>query len=314
MEDYYSDIKTEYAVVVPVYNSGQVIHTLFERLDTTLSSITERFQIVFVDDGSLDDSWEAIRELKRKNSAKIKGIRLAKNFGQHNATLCGIQHCQSKFVITIDDDLEYKPEDILKLIARQKEGDFDIVYGIGSDKNKSTNFLRRFLTYIFRAIQKKFDKNYRNGSSFRLIKGEIAHKIPRHTREFSFVDEFLLWYTSSVAVQEVKVDVSPIASRYKTTGLIDLTKSLIYLSSYLPLKVATYFGFFMMLFNMLLGFFVIYRKLILKIDVKGYTSIVVTILFSTGAIIFCLGIIAEYIGKLMKMSYGKPAFNESEVL
>lgn len=158
------------------------------------------------------------------------------------------------------------------------------------------------------------DKNIVRGSSFRLIKKSIADQLQQHSSEFSFVDEFILWYTNNIASIDVSNGITTSKTRYKVSGLMNMSKNLVVLSSSLPLKVVTTFGFLMMIFNFLLGLILIYRRVVLTIDVKGYTSIVVTLLFTSGAIILCIGVVAEYIGKILKMSYGKPAYFESEIV
>ncbi len=312
MEDYYSDIKKDYAVIVPVHNSEEILEELFQRIFDTLSNYLQNFEIIFVDDYSKDNSWKVIKLLKEKFPHQVKGVRLAKNYGQHNATLCGLKHTQAAVVVTIDDDLEFFPEDITLLIERYRAEQSDVVYGV--DDQKKTNRWRNFLTSIFRKFQFLADKENIRGSSFRLLKGTVAQAITKNAREFSFVDEFIQWHTSNVSVVKIKTGESRVKSRYKITGLMGMTKNLIFLSSTVPLKLVTSFGFLMMAVNFLIGIILIFRRIVMIIDVKGFTSIVVAVLFSSGAIIFCIGIVAEYIGKILKMSYNKPAYFESEVL
>ena len=308
MEDSYSATDIEFSVVVPVYNSSMILEELAERLIATISQLSPNFELIFVDDASVDNSWQAIHDLRKEHGNCIRGVRLSRNYGQHNATLCGLKHTEGKFVITIDDDLEFSPEDILKLVEKQRQTNKRVVYGI--DPKKKMGWMRRLMTSVFRKLEKTFNENYHRGSSFRLMEGDLARKITQHVREFSFVDEYLAWYTNSFDFVLIKTEKSSLTSRYRTHRLIDLTKDLIYLSSAVPLTIATYSGFTIMVINFLFGIRVIYKRLFLKIDVKGYTSLIVAILFSTGAIIFCLGIIAEYLGKMLKMNYGKPPYNE----
>lgn len=312
MEDYFLDTKKDYTVIVPVHNSEEVLVELFQRIFDTLINFSQNFEVIFVDDYSKDNSWKVIKSLKEKYPQKVKGIRLSKNYGQHNATLCGIKHANANVVITIDDDLEFYPEDISLLIDRYSTNQSDVVYGV--DEQKKMNRWRSLLTRVFRKMQAVAHKGNIKGSSFRLIKGDVAVAITKNAREFSFIDEFLGWHTSAIAIVTIKTSESRVKSRYKIKGLMGMTKNLIFLSSTVPLRLVTSFGFLMMALNFIAGVIVIYRRLVLTIDVKGFTSIVVAILFSSGAIIFCIGVVAEYIGKILKMSYNKPAFFESEVL
>ncbi len=312
MEDYYLDTEKEFAVVVPVHNSEELLEELFQRIEKTLNRFSQKWQVIFVDDFSKDYSWQVIKKLKESYPQVVKGVRLSRNYGQHNATLCGIKHSKAAVVITIDDDLEFSPEDIERLVEVYQKGDSDLVYGV--DVTKRTNKNRDFLTALFRKMQTFFHKEPIIGSSFRLIKNEIAQAIISNARDFSYIDEFLPWYTSRITVVKIKTVKTSLKSRYKILDLIGMTKSVIFLSSNAPIKMVTIFGFLMMSINFLLGVILIITKLFFIIEVKGFTSIVVAILFSSGAIIFCIGIVAEYIGKILKMIYSKPSYFESEIL
>lgn len=312
MEDCYLDFKRKYAVVVPVHNSERTLEELFQRTARVITELSDDFAVVFVDDYSNDNSWEVIRKLKDEHPQQVIGVRLSRNFGQHNATLCGIKHAQAEIIITIDDDLEFHPEDITNLLALYATGEADVIYGV--DEHKKTNARRDLLTTVFRKIQLVADKKNIRGSSFRLINGGIARAITNNSREFSFIDEFLQWYTSRISVVKVTTGKPSVKSRYRIASLLGITKNLIFLSSTLPLKMVTTLGFYVMFFNFLAGIIIIFRRLVFTIDVKGYTSIVVAILFSSGAIMFCIGIVAEYIGKILKMNYNKPSYFESEIL
>ncbi|HVA98883.1 MAG TPA: glycosyltransferase family 2 protein, partial [Bacteroidia bacterium] len=141
MEDFYLENKKEkssISVLIPVFNSQETINELFNRIDSAFSKIENKYQLVLVDDGSRDDSWNEIEKLKKANHEKIIAVRLAKNFGQHNAILCGFHFCKGDLVLTMDDDLQHPPEEIEKLILRQEETNADVVYGIPSSKKHTS--------------------------------------------------------------------------------------------------------------------------------------------------------------------------------
>lgn len=301
-------------MVVPVFNGELFLTELCQRLSDTLHKLSSNFEIILVDDYSQDNSWEVIKELKNQFPLQVKGIKLARNYGQHNATLCGIKHAQASVIITIDDDLEFQPEDMLKLYDELRSGNYDVVYGV--NKDKKTVVIRDLLTDSFRSIQKATVKNYHRGSSFRIITERIGKAILTNARDFSFIDEFILWHTNKISSIEVSHNKNnqPSKSRYKVSGLAKITKNLILISSSTPIYVVTNIGFFMMIFNFLLGLILIYRRFVLIIDVKGYTSLIVAILFTSGLILFSIGIIAEYIGKVLLVNYKKPAYFEDEII
>jgi undecaprenyl-phosphate 4-deoxy-4-formamido-L-arabinose transferase len=303
------------SVVVPTYNSGDSIVELINSVITVINNqFNELSELIIVDDSSKDNTWELIKEQNSKYANQLKAIRLSRNFGQHNATLCGFKYAENDYVITLDDDLEYNPSDIHALLKKLIDNDLDVVYGV--DIKKQKNSFRKYLGEFYKNIAKiYYGKDRAVGSSFRIIKKSLAKNILQHARHFSFIDEFILWHTSKVGVAMVKCSRSQIhKSRYSLLKLINLTFKLIFLSSTIPLKAVKITGLVLSIFNFAYALVLIYKKVFFFIKIDGYTSLMVTILFSSGLIIFSLGVIADYINKLLKISYNCPPFKEDEVL
>ena len=313
MEDVYLGIN-RVSIVVPVYNGANTIEELYQRIDKVFKENRKDFQLIFVDDYSSDKSWEIIKKIKLKDEKNIVGIRLSKNFGQHNATLCGILRATGNWVVTIDDDLEFNPEDIFLLAEKQKETGADLIYGVDFEKKQS--LIKRVFGGFYKRITRFLEGEDRaKGSSIRFMKVSLAKAITKNARNFSFIDEFIIWHTSNISA--VSVSCSPSKnnkSRYSFWRLSILTKELVFFSSITPLRVVTLLGTVMAILNFLWGGVILFRKFVLFISVEGYTSIIVAILFSSGLIIFSIGILAEYISKILKMNYDKPSFKEAEVL
>lgn len=302
------------SIVVPVFNSAVCLEELVLRTGKVMHEMNKTFEIILVDDGSKDTSWEVIKQLKTKYPNTITGIKLAKNYGQQNATLCGIEHAQGDWVVTMDDDLEYPPEQIPNLFVKQQEGDFDVVYGAYSSKKQS--MLRKGLTWSHKFITRVFNKkgNFYE-SSFRLLKSQIAKIILPHRQMFSIIDEFITWHTNQII--SISVDCEKSKKRnsgYNIFKLYLLSKKLVFINTRSQLRLLTNLGFWIMIINLLIGVNIIYRKLILAIHVEGYTSLIVSILFSSGLMMYGLGVIAENISRLIKMNYRKPAYIERIVL
>lgn len=288
--------RVSYAIVVPVYNGAECLGELFERTKATMDSIESTFRIVFVDDYSKDHSWEVIKALKKKYPKQVTAIKLARNTGQHNATLCGLHHANADFAITIDDDLQVPPEEILKLVDKQKETEADLVYGIYVEKrhaplrNAGSWFVNKFFHY--------FANTSGEGSSFRLVNGELVDRLRNVNQKYLLLDEVLSWYTSSVA--NVAVDHQSRTngrSGYSAIKLVLLTLNYIINYTVLPLRLMTYLGIFGSLICLVLSIIYIYQKLSYDVEL-GFTSLIVAIFFSTSLILFCLGIIGEYISRL----------------
>lgn len=296
---------------MPVYNSAISLTELFERISSTFKG--ENFEVVLIDDGSRDNSWEVIRELKRKHPDRIISVLLSKNYGQNIALLCGLKHCTGNYIITIDDDLQHPPEEIVKLIDKQKETEADVVYGIY--KNKQHSFLRNSGSFFIRKSS-SITKGYSGiGSSFRLIKKEIADKIVVNTNTgFFYLDELFYWYTASFSNVDVEHHQRKIGkSGYTFLKLIRLYFNIVINYSATPLKLMIWCGFIVSLFSFILGIKFIYRKLVHEVPL-GYTSLIVAILFSASIIMMSIGVIGLYLYRLYQSNQNKPQYLISEIL
>jgi len=299
------------AVIIPVFNSEKTLIELVERCQAVFDNLRLKGEIFFVDDGSIDDSWKGIKELTRDKS-NVRGIKLRKNYGQHHAILCGLNHAQADVYITLDDDLEYAPEDIELLIKKYQSKKTDLVYGI--PLKRKISWFKKILIFGYRILA-KWTNSGGKGSSFRLLSKSLRDKIITHKSPFVFIDEYSLWYVSTFETVDIICNPSRrVKSSYQTWSLIKLTTDLVLISSNFPLKLVTRIGSTLIVVNLVFAGYYIIRKLFFSIEVEGYTSLIVSILFSTGLILFSLGIIAQYLSKIMSALYHKPAYSEEEIL
>jgi polyisoprenyl-phosphate glycosyltransferase len=300
----------QYSIIIPAFFAQNSIEKVTDAIKQFFSKNSFTYEIIIVDDASKDGTWEVLKKLKSANSA-MKVIRLAKNFGQHSATLCGIRHSKGEFIVTIDDDLEVHPEEIIKLIAEQKQNNSDVVYGEYGKLNRS--FFRSVITSIYKFFSKAEGRNKGKGSSFRLIKGDLARKIAESHFQFNFIDELILWYTDSVSFIRVAANEDYIRKGgYSFNNLFRITTNVIMFSSMQPLQLVTVIGFSLATINFLIGLFFILKKVVFRMQVHGYTSIIVSVLFSTGLIVLSIGIVAQYISKILKDVNKKPSYHIAE--
>ena len=301
------------SVVVPVFNSEGTLEEVFSRTSQVLESMAKSFELIFVDDGSKDRSWEVLQEIKEKDPEHITAISLHQNFGQHNATVCGLTFARGDLIITLDDDLQHAPEDISKLLETLKKEDPDIVYGIFRSKKHS--WLRNFWSKSIKTASKSLLKGTGKGSSFRLMKKEIVDKLLEHTVHFVFIDQLLLWHTSNIAFVEVEHHKRrEKKSGYSARKLFSLATDITYFYTNIPLKLMVYGGLFVSLFFFLFGLRYILQKLFFHVSVPGYASLIVTIMFSTGIIVFSLGIIGGYLSRIYMMQNKRPTFTIKKIL
>ena len=297
----------KYSLVVPVYNNSKGISDLYDAISSFFK--TELVEFILVDDFSQDTSWEELKKIRAKDQ-RCKIIRLSKNFGQHAATLCGFEASKGEFVLTLDDDLEVLPAEFQKLISRQEATNSKVVYGEYQQKESA---FKQLLKSIYKHASKLEGVKKGRGSSFRLIDGQIARKLAESHKQFVFIDEFLLWYTHEIEFVAVTNNPSALRkSRYKTKGLIKTTANVIMYSTAIPLKAVTFTGFTLAAINFLIGIFFLHKFLIDKIEIKGYTSLIVSVLFSTGLIIFCIGVIAQYMRAILVNLNNAPTYHISD--
>ena len=302
----------DFSVVVPVHNSEETLEELFSRIVVVFGELGSSFEVIFVEDGGSDGSWNVLKKLKNEFPDLIKAIKLNKNFGQHNATMCGFTFAKGDKIITIDDDLQNPPEEIKKLIETCQKNDSDITYGIYSKKQHT--FVRNVLSKSAKKSSKLFMKGMGKGSSFRIIDSNIVKRILDHNINFIFIDEVLQWYTgkiSFVTVQHNKREHNK--SGYSAGKLFNLGSDLTYYYTNIPLKLMVYGGMIISVLSFVLALKFIIQKMFYDVP-TGYTSIIVAILFSTGIIVFSLGIIGGYLSRIQTVQNKKPPFHIEELL
>ena len=302
----------DYSVVVPVYNGARTIEELFDRIRKVFMSLGKTFEVVFVEDCGQDDSWRVLCDLKSRYPDEVVAVKLARNFGQHNATLCGFHHVRGKFVITIDDDLQIPPEEIPRLIEEQERSGADLVYGYFGEKQHG--FVQNLGSY---AIQKACEVTFGakgKGSSFRLIAAPLVEKVRSHGQSFVFIDGLLFWYTQYVSRALVRHEPRTHGqSGYTLWKLLRLATHLFFNFTTLPLRWIVYVGLFTSTVSFALGLLFLVRAFIYQTP-PGWASLAVTIFFVGGVILLVLGIIGEYISRIFSLHNDRPQFSVRETL
>lgn len=303
----------EISVVVPVYRSATTLRQLVDSLLPVLDAMEKPYEIIFVDDGSPDESWNVLSELQAKHPEKISAIQLMRNFGQHNALMCGFRHARGRFVITMDDDLQHPPREIPKLIKAMQEGDYDVVYGRYSEKKheKWRNFGSRTLNAFFCFV---FDLKIQI-TSFRVIRKEAIDCILSYNLNFTVVDGLLAWNTRRIGSTLVEHEPRHEGrSGYSFLRLLGLALNLFTNFSLLPLQVVSMLGVVSAATGLLIGLYYFICFLVGRIDVPGYASTIVAIFMLGGCQLLSLGIMGEYLGRLHLNVNRKPQYAERQQL
>lgn len=307
------NVKPALSIVVPVYNSEGSLKQLTERLEPVLRAHASEFELIFVNDGSRDRSWQVVQDLLREH-AWIRGVDMLRNYGQHNALLCGIRLARHAIVVTMDDDLQHPPEEIPKLLDRLASG-FDVVYG--APEKERHGLLRDLASRITKlALQKSMGaETARNVSAFRALRTRLRDGFADFRGQFVSIDVLLTWSTTRFTSVEVRHDPRAVgASNYTYRKLFTHALNMVTGFSVVPLQVASLMGFVLTLFGIAIAAYVIYMRLRYGTAVQGYTSTAAMIAIFSGAQLFALGIIGEYLARMHFRMMDRPAYAVRETL
>jgi glycosyltransferase involved in cell wall biosynthesis len=291
--------------VVPVYNSAATLPVLIDRLMGVLSATTTVFEIIFVNDGSRDNSWDVISGLATQHACLI-GINLMRNYGQHNALLCGIRAAQYPIIATLDDDLQHPPEELPKLLSKLAEG-YDVVYG--TPQSEQHGLWRGVASHLIRlALQSAMGIEVaRNVSSFRVFRAEVRRAFADYQSSFVAIDVLLTWGTTRFAAVPVRHEPRVNgASGYTLRKLVGTALNMMTGFSTLPLQVASIIGIFFSLFGVGVLVYVLARYMIHGGSIPGFPFLASVIALFSGAQLFTLGIIGEYLARMYFRSLGRP--------
>jgi polyisoprenyl-phosphate glycosyltransferase len=294
------------SVVVPVFNSAGTLRTLFAAIQHESTVLNVNADVIFVDDGSTDDSWRVILELNVQHGSRVRGVRLARNCGQQAATYCGLLEADGEWVVTIDDDLQAHPREIRKLWEHAQAAHADVVYGVYATLEHG--LVHRIGSRLFRMLLRRLAPAFPDGSSFRLIRASVVRSIPRAPGPWVLVDPILARHTSdftSVVVEHGRRETG--RSGYSFPRLFGMACTLLFTYSRIPLRLMTGIGLISAMSSFALGLYYLFQKLTADAQI-GFSALIVTITFSSGVILLSLGILGEYISRLHAMGSGEAAF------
>lgn len=294
------------SVVVPVYNSEQTLPLLFKELQQALGD--QQWELILVNDGSRDRSWQVIEQLAATQPA-VRGIDLMRNYGQHNALLCGIRAARGDVIVTMDDDLQNPPAEIPRLLAKLDEG-YDVIYGKPvRDPHRLLRSIASRLTKL--VLQRAMGaETARSVSAFRAFRTVLREAFANYQGSYVSIDVLLTWGTQRFAA--VPVDFRPRAvgiSNYTIGKLIAHALNMVTGFSTLPLQVASVLGFLMTGFGVAVLVYVFARYLIEGGSVPGFPFLASMIAIFSGAQMFGLGIIGEYLARIHARTMEKPSYS-----
>jgi len=295
------------SVVVPVYNSEGTLGALVDRLQPVLGATGEPYELILVNDGSLDRSWEMASQLAAQHDW-IMVINLMRNYGQHNALLCGIRAARYDTIVTMDDDLQNPPEEIPKLLDKLAEG-YDVIYGTPL---RQQHGLWRDLasTATKLALQGAMGaRTARQVSPFRAFRTRVREAFADYRGAFVSIDSLLAWGTTKFDAVPVRHEPRTVgASNYTFRKLLAHSMNMMTGFSTLPLRFATYIGFTFTLIGLAVLAVVIFRYFTAGDSVPGFPFLASIIAIFSGAQLFALGIFGEYLARVFVRIMDAPPY------
>lgn len=295
------------SVVTPVYRAEGCLEELYRRLAAALSTITQHFEIVMVEDCGGDRSWEIIQGLARQD-ARVKGIQFSRNFGQHYGITAGLDYCEGDWVVVMDCDLQDRPEEIPRLYAKAQEG-YDVV--LARRGRRAHGAGKRLMSWLFyRLFSWLADTEYDgDAGNFRIISRQVVLSCRRMREQLRFFGGLINWMgfpTASVEVEHATRHVG--GSTYTFAKLWTLASDTIIAYSDKPLRLSVRFGFVMSFLAFSYGVYILFRALLYGSPVEGWPSLIVSIYFIGGIIISILGIMGIYLGKTFEEAKKRPLY------
>jgi dolichol-phosphate mannosyltransferase len=301
------------SIVSPVYGCAGCLRDLCRRLGETLAPLVASYEIILVDDASPDEGWSVVRELCAAD-ARIKAVALSRNFGQHYAIAAGLEHARGDFVVVLDCDLQDRPEEIAALYAKAREG-YDVVFA--RREERQDGWFKRSASRLFIALLNKLsgaDYDYRT-ANFGIYARPVIDAVRSMGDRSRFFPVMVRWTgfrTTSIPVQhDARAEGR---STYSLRKLMRLALDIVLSSSDKPLRLVALLGILVSLAALVMTGYSLVRYLHGDVSVAGYTSLIASMWLLAGVILFCMGIIGLYVGRVFESVKFRPTFVVREKL
>jgi dolichol-phosphate mannosyltransferase len=295
------------SIVSPVYQAEKIVDKLVSEIILNVEKITPDFEIILVEDGSRDNSWAKIAENCGKDR-RVKGIKLSRNFGQHHAITAGLDHCQGEWVVVMDCDLQDQPSEIYKLLEKANEG-FDIVYA--RRVRRKDTFTKKATSWLFYKIFSWLSGVKQDGTiaNFGIYNQKVIREVNKIREPMRAFSPMVRW----VGFKNTAIDVNHGSrfegeSSYNWKRLIDLALNIATAYSDRPLRLTVKSGILISFASILFAVYNLFAYFNGEIRQPGFASIIISIWFLSGMIIFTLGIVGLYVGKAYEGIKDRPIY------
>ena len=295
-------------MVIPVFNEEENLRELGQRLIRTLTAMGRPFEIIFVDDGSTDGSWELLTDLNRQYPQNIRALQFHRNFGQHQAIFAGFQAAKGKVMVTLDADLQNPPEEIPRLVAKLEEG-YDTVGGWR--ENRQDSIFRRLpsqlVNYVMSRVTGVKLRDY--GCMLRAYRRSVVDSINQCQESSSFIPALANLFAQRVAEIPVgHAERERGTSKYGIIKLLRLNFDLMTGFSNLPIHLVGFMGVTIAFLGLLFGFMLIIRRIFVGPEVEGVFTLLAILFVFVGLNTLGLALIGEYVGRIYREVRGRPRF------
>ena len=304
----------KYSVVIPVYNSADIVAETVDRVAGFFNDSGLNYEMILVNDGSGDNSWDIIRG-KTTENPHIIAINFLKNYGQHTANFCGFKESTGDFLITLDDDLQNPPEEIIHLIKKAEEGDYDLV--IGQFEKKRHPFYRRLGSYLIGELNARIFGKPKDLvlTNFRMMRREVVDRLCAYNTNFPYITGLALWFSSNPANVLVRHEERRTgSSNYSLLRILKLVFLILFNYSSYPLRLLGGIGIGVSFLSLALGMLYILKGVSVGSSVPGWTTTVVLISFLNGFSILIVSMLGEYIVQLLRQGSFGQSFHIKEII
>ncbi|MCU0475160.1 MAG: glycosyltransferase family 2 protein [Anaerolineae bacterium] len=302
------------SIVIPVYNGALSIAELVGQLHATLPTLADSFEVILVEDDGKDNSWQVICGLVSEYPQTVRAFKMSRNYGQHNALLCGLRAAVGGVIVTMDDDLQHPPDQIGTLLAKLSEG-YDVVYG--KPANEQHGLFRDLASQVTKWVLQNAMGAETAGSisAFRAIRRHVVRAFEHYSGPTVNLDVLLTWGTTRFTALPVRHEPRRLGvSNYTFRKLVSHSLNMVTGFSTMPLRIASVLGFVMTLFGLLVLVYVLGRYLIEGGSVAGFPFLASVIAIFSGAQLFTIGIIGEYLARMYQRSMARPTYVVREAL
>lgn len=307
-------MKPVYSIIIPAYNEQEVVTESYKRLTNVMRGMNEPYELIFINDGSRDQTAQIIADISRNDSSVVL-INFSRNFGHMPAITAGMQYARGSAIIVIDADLQDPPEVLPEMAALWKQG-YEVVYG-KRKKRHGEKWFKKWTSKMFYRLLRRLttvDLPLDTGE-FRLIDRKVCDAVNKLNEKNRYIRGLVSWVGfKQIAVEYVREERFAGTTKYPLKKMIAFAMDAITSFSYKPLKLATTLGFIISLLSFAYMLFILFQRLFTDTTVTGWASTVGLILFTQGIVLMILGLMGEYIGRIYEEIKDRPVYIVQEVL